>query len=95
MKIRTTHKRHIIILGLLLFVVTQYSAMVHASAHFFHSPDTLCDVYNAIEHNKTGFVTPAIHIPFIPFQAEQPVRHNLIVSTAYFIFLPSRAPPRT
>ena len=95
MNLRINHKRRIIFIGLLLFIITQYSAMVHASAHLFHTPDKLCAVYSAIEHNKTGLVTPAIHIPFVPAQSEQAVRNNFIVTTAYFIFLPSRAPPHT
>jgi len=94
MNLRINNRHHIIIFSILLFIAAQYSAVVHASGHYFHTPDKLCKVYSAIEHDKTGMVAHNITVPVISVHAQPPVRKNYIVTTAYFIFLPSRAPPR-
>jgi hypothetical protein len=93
MKPILANKRHIVLFSLLLFAVVQYSALLHASTHFFHTPDNLCSIYSAVDHSKTGVVEHSLSISSIPSRTVAVTTNQHIVTTAYFIFLPSRAPP--
>jgi hypothetical protein len=88
------HKHRIIVFSLLLFAVMQYSALLHASTHFFHTHDNTCSIYNAVDHSKAGVVNHDISLTVIPARLATSSHLQHIVTTAYYIFLPSRAPPR-
>jgi len=94
MKRIITNKRHIVLFSLLLFVAMQYSALLHASTHFFHTHDNLCSLYSSADHSKAGVAEHDISLAIIPTRSEPAAHEQHIVTTAYFIFLPSRAPPR-
>jgi hypothetical protein len=93
MKPILANKRHLVLFSLLLFAVVQYSALLHASTHFFHTHDNLCSLYSSADHSKAGVVEHNIPLAVIPARSEPAAHEQHIVTTAYFIFLPSRAPP--
>lgn len=94
MKPILANKRHLVLFSLLLFAVMQYSVLLHASTHFFHTHDNACSIYNAVDHSKAGVVNHDISLAVIPAQLETSSHLQDIATTAYYIFLPSRAPPR-
>jgi hypothetical protein len=94
MNLRFIHLRRISLFSLLLFAFMQYSAVVHATAHYFHTPDQLCAVYNAIEHSKSGLITAPFNVPLISDHSEATLAVIPNVISCYTIFLPSRAPPQ-
>ena len=94
MKRILTNKRHIVLFSLLLFMAMQYSALLHASTHYFHTHDSLCTISSAVDHSKADVVEHNISLAVIPSQSEPAVHDQRIAATAYFIILPSRAPPR-
>lgn len=93
MNLRFIHQRRISLISLLLFAIMQYSSVLHASAHYFHTPDQLCKVYSAIEHSKTGLITAPLIISITADHSELTLASIPVVKSCYTIFLPSRAPP--
>ncbi|WP_146680364.1 hypothetical protein [Oceanococcus atlanticus] len=93
-RIAPPRRRMHVVASLLLLVLAQTSALLHAEVHAFHDAGELCTIFHNVEKQPTLFSSSGVCAIASPHTCEPPALGASQVSAAAAHAFQARAPPQ-